>query len=758
MSRPLLSAKAMDRLMSAVIRAGGVLVIGAVAAIVVDIALEALPLFRGARVGTLETVAGTGVEPVAVGTGPRGRVVWALGRDGLVRFSEGSELAPVVVPGGNAPVTAVDHGLHGLLGILRRDGTLVVGRVRLADRWDAAGVRHTTARWSPAAPPLALEGPGPWAGVAVGSDEEGDVAAVVWKDSGPATLWRYLADDEAWEPEGQVPPAPVRSAAVSDGLGMVALVDGEGGLHLHRLPGLAPLPVEGLPGAVSRVRFLIGGRSLVAAGPRGGIRVLLEVPRVRIRNGDAAPLRLRGIEIPPGGERVLPDDEIGAALASRPRVEVLPAAPEYRVVRTLPGAEAPVTVIAPAHRDRSFLVGTGEGTVGLYHATSGRRLRLDRWAEAPVHALAMAPRGNAVAAAAENRVLRRSLDNPHPGVSLRTLFLPVWYEGSAKPEWVWQSTGGSDAFEPKLSLVPLLLGTFKATLYAMVFSVPLALLAALYISQLGPRWLHGIVKPTIELMAAIPSVVVGFLAALWLAPRLETALFPTLLAAAALPLAVVLALGLWHLVPADVRYRLPEGSELVMLLAGGCLVVGAVALAAAPLEQALFGGDFTRWLFTDAHLRYDQRNALVVGLALGFAVIPVIFTLAEDAFSSVPPSLVNAARALGATRWQTAVRLVVPAASPGVFAAVMLGLGRAVGETMIVLMAAGNTPLLSLSPFNGMRTMSAAIAVEIPEAPVGGTLFRVLFLTGLLLFAFTMILTTLADVVGRRLRARYGRF
>jgi phosphate transport system permease protein len=176
------------------------------------------------------------------------------------------------------------------------------------------------------------------------------------------------------------------------------------------------------------------------------------------------------------------------------------------------------------------------------------------------------------------------------------------------------------------------------------------------------------------------------------------------------------------------------------------------------VESALFGGDFQRFLFTEWGIRYDQRNSIVVGIALGFAVIPVIFTIAEDACSAVPRSLISASRALGATRWQTAVRLVVPAASPGLFAAVMLGLGRAVGETMIVLMAAGNTPLLDGSPFNGMRTMSAAIAVEIPEAPVASTLFRVLFLTGTLLFVFTLVVTTAADLVGSYLRKRYARF
>ena len=373
-------------------------------------------------------------------------------------------------------------------------------------------------------------------------------------------------------------------------------------------------------------------------------------------------------------------------------------------------------------------------------------------------ALAIDPKGDGAVAMSGGDVLRRSIDNPHPEISLRTLFLPVWYEGYAAPKWVWQSTGGSDAFEPKLSLWPLIFGTLKATLYAMLFSLPLALMAAIYVSQLAPSWLQATVKPTIELMAAVPSVVVGFLAALWLAPRLEAALLAVMLGAVGLPLVVILSLAVWRLVPAELRRRLPDGVELLVLLAVGSAVVALLPLVAGPIEARFFGGDFQRFLFTEWGLRYDQRNAIVVGLGLGFAVIPVIFTIAEDACSAVPRALVNASRALGATRWQTAVRLVVPAASPGLFAAVMLGLGRAVGETMIVLMAAGNTPLLDLSLFNGMRTMSAAIAVEIPEAPVGGTLFRVLFLTGILLFAFTMVLTTAADLVGSYLRKRYARF
>ena len=172
-------------------------------------------------------------------------------------------------------------------------------------------------------------------------------------------------------------------------------------------------------------------------------------------------------------------------------------------------------------------------------------------------------------------------------------------------------------------------------------------------------------------------------------------------------------------------------------------------------KRALFAGDARQWLSTTLGITYDQRNSLVVGLAMGFAVIPIIFTICEDAFGSVPSNLVAASLAVGASRWQTAIRVVLPTASPGVFSAVMVGFGRAVGETMIVLMATGNTPIMDWSMFNGFRTLSANIAVEIPEAPQGGTLYRMLFLSGALLFILTFTVNTVAEIVRQRLRERY---
>jgi len=167
------------------------------------------------------------------------------------------------------------------------------------------------------------------------------------------------------------------------------------------------------------------------------------------------------------------------------------------------------------------------------------------------------------------------------------------------------------------------------------------------------------------------------------------------------------------------------------------------------------GGDTQAWLLKKLDLSFDQRNSVVVGLAMGFAVVPIIFTIAEDSLSNVPPYLAAGSLALGATRWQTALKVVLPTASPGIFSAVMIGFGRAAGETMIVLMATGNTPVMNANPFKGFRALSANIAVEFPDAAVGSTHFRILFLAAFLLFLLTFAVNTGAEMVRLRLRKRF---
>jgi phosphate transport system permease protein len=370
--------------------------------------------------------------------------------------------------------------------------------------------------------------------------------------------------------------------------------------------------------------------------------------------------------------------------------------------------------------------------------------------------LVYAPKADAALVAGPGRIVELALHNPHPEVNVGAFFSRVWYEGYTRPLHVWQSTGGTDDFEPKLSLVPLMVGTLKGTFYSLLLAVPLGVLAALYTAHFMHPSLRRIVKPAVELMAALPSVVLGFLAGLWLAPRVGQVVPGLILMVLMLPALVVAAGYGWKALPRAVRGRVPSGSEVLLYM----LVIALGAAAALGLgsvfEQMAFGGNFQAWLLDLTGLRYDQRNALVVGLAMGFAVVPIIFSISEDAFSNVPQNLVSASLALGANSWQTARRVVVPTASPGIFAAVMIGFGRAVGETMIVLMATGNTPLLDWSPFVGFRTLSANIAVEIPEAPHGGTLYRTLFLSALLLFAFTFAANTVAEIVRQRLRERYS--
>jgi phosphate transport system permease protein len=218
---------------------------------------------------------------------------------------------------------------------------------------------------------------------------------------------------------------------------------------------------------------------------------------------------------------------------------------------------------------------------------------------------------------------------------------------------------------------------------------------------------------------------------------------------------ILAALWLWRLLPVSVRGRARPGTEVVLLVPVVILAAWVAFTLGGLVEQRLLAGDYRGWMLGALGLTYDQRNSLVVGVAMGFAVVPLIFTIAEDSLANVPQHLRAGSLALGANRWQTAVRIVLPTASPGIFSAVMIGLGRAVGETMIVLMATGNTPIMDWNIFSGFRALSANIAVELPEAPEGGTLFRVLFVAAFLLFCLTFVLNTAAEMIRLRLRRRY---
>ncbi|MCK4857267.1 MAG: phosphate ABC transporter permease subunit PstC [candidate division Zixibacteria bacterium] len=254
----------------------------------------------------------------------------------------------------------------------------------------------------------------------------------------------------------------------------------------------------------------------------------------------------------------------------------------------------------------------------------------------------------------------------------KMVFKQQFYEGR-EAKWSWQPT--SDV--PKYSLMPLFIGTLKAAIIAMLFAVPLGVGAAIYSSEFAPKRLREIIKPAIEMLAAIPSVVLGFFALMILATFLQN------------------VLGL--------TFRL---------------------------------------------------NALNAGIALGLAVIPIVFTIAEDAMTSVPRALRDAATALGANTWQVSLTTVLPAAIPGIAAGIVLGFGRAVGETMIVLMASGNAAIVSASFLDSVRTFSATIAAELAEVVFGGTHYTVLFFIGSLLFVFTFLINLTGDFFLVRLKEK----
>ncbi|GHE21195.1 ABC transporter permease subunit [Halomonas urumqiensis] len=315
----------------------------------------------------------------------------------------------------------------------------------------------------------------------------------------------------------------------------------------------------------------------------------------------------------------------------------------------------------------------------------------------------------------------------------------------------------SSAEVPFQDLSPLIWGTLKAACFALLFAVPVALGAAMHSSVFMSRRLRSRIKPTLELMEALPGVVIGFVAGLVLAPYVERHLAGALSLLVVMPVCVLLAGALWSWLPPRMRRLLPLGWAGLWLVPWLALWVGVALFLSPWIETQLFNGDLRGWLDSRFGLDYSARNALIVGLAMGFAVIPGIYALAEDALSGVPGHLGEGAEALGATRWQTLWKVVLPAAGPGLFSAVMIGAGRAVGETMIVLMVSGNTALMSLSPLEGMRSLAASIAIELPEAAPGEIHYRLLFLAALLLFIFTFLVNTLAEVVRERLRGRYRR-
>ena len=605
-------------------------------------------------------------------------------------------------------------------------------------------------------------------------------------------------------------------------------------LRVHRSGGEAfvaergSLVEEGR--TLTAMGFLLGNVTLVTGDSEGVIAAWFPVPREGFEGRGLRRPRRDPVGRTPRATSVLArTKELARKRSGVSRSDISPAA----------------VSLASSERTRLMLTGFGDGEIRLYNVTNATELRSFHLPEPePVLELVMAPKEDGLVAVTPSRVYRADLDPRHPEASTKGLFRPVWYEGYGQPQHIWQSSSGTDDFEMKLGLWPLIFGTLKATFYSMLIGAPLAILAAIFTSEfLHPR-VKGVVKPAIELMASLPSVVLGFLAALVFAPWIEKAVPATLAVFVAVPLAFLVGAYLWQLLP--VRLAVRHGNwrfpAMVLSLVPG---IGLAFVLGPAVERWLFAGDLKAWLawepaggtsgeterfassvggwmilvlplsalvvsflldrFVGPIMRrrgagwdrrrfalvdfakflaalaatvvlalavsslldalgfdprgayvdtYVQRNALIVGFVMGFAIIPIIYTISEDALSTVPEHLRSASLGAGATPWQTAVRIVIPTAMSGLFSALMIGLGRAVGETMIVLMAAGNTPVLEWNIFEGFRTLSANIAVELPEAVQGSTHYRTLFLAALVLFVMTFAVNTVAEIIRLRFRER----
>ena len=842
-----------DQLARLLITLGGLGTIAAVLLVGVFLLAVALPLFRSGTISFDHALQPppAAAHSLAAGSDESGCLAWFCNAEQIdvIELKTGRLLLsrPTVVCGleDATALRALPIGLEAVAGY--RDGTIRSGRLGLESTF---------------APKADL--PAATQELTAGESMSVDDRIYLRNSNGTTTLVKLVAEFDGHTSQALSQPIVDVDLAVLSGGPCIAAVDATGQIRVEKLSSRRNLLTDELitsadgstiapqTGQPQRqfVRVTGLGDQLFVFGKDGQferhlIREVDQPSQLEQRELLPAGLNVTAVTRLFGGSAFVIGDNVGTArLLFTTRSEAVAEDGLATVVaKTFPPPvsnrlPSAITAIVASPRSRLFGVGRSDGSTQLQQATNGETvLRIDGDGDTtspqPAEQLIIAPRENRLVAATAAGLSVWSFTPGYPEVSLRALFGKLWYENYPQPVYAWETTG-HESFEPKLSLVPLIFGTIKATLYSMLFATPIALLAAIYASQfMHARW-KARIKPTIEMMASLPSVVLGFVAGLIFAPLIEQGVMVFLSCFFAVPLALLLGAHLWQLWPSSWRSRVAGWRFLVVLVVA--LPVGLLAgwLTAAPLEQFFFGGDIFAWLngrggsgwggwmlaliplagvfavflvgrFASPWLRirssgwshrrtavvslvtcllgiaatlliaaaaamffdalrldtrggllgtYVQRNAIVVAIGMSFAIIPLVFTIADDALSSVPDHLRSASLGAGATPWQTTVRVIVPAATSGLFSAVMIGLGRAVGETMIVLMAAGNTPLMGWNIFNGFQTLSAAIATELPEAARGSAHYRVLFLAAVLLFAMTFAVNTIAEVVRQRFRRR----
>lgn len=916
-----------DRIAEGVIRIGGGAVLVAVLGICVYLVAVVLPLFRSGSVetpGTIATDTTDAIHGLQLDEYNQGILVLETSGNLRALHAQSGELLgerPVAADG--HPPTAMSRWARdGRIALGTADGAIQTGAIRftsrvrpvapeeldipvgasrpaadpddtgfrpLVERVDDGQVRVTTPNLSLADPAAVTLGDGPIRSIDSFSSGSSQYVVVI-RESGPASysVLRTTSPLGRGKPRTRLTTYPIQ--LVPRGVPPDWLFVSGDGAHVYCL---------WRDGVCQRY---------AAADPKNRPIILAETVQLADHPITAATMLIGSLTLVVG-------DESGGVAGWFPAPD--PAAPtpdQQQLVRAhaFSGPGGPVAAFATSWRDRSVLITDTSGHAVIRQMASQKRVAtLPAHTASPAIAGAIAPKNDALAVLhADGSIGHARYEPGYPEITFRSLFAPMHYEGRSSPSFVYQSSSGDDAAEPKLSLTPLIFGTLKATVVAMLFACPLAIFGAIYSSEFLSPGIRRTIKPGIEIMASLPSVVLGFIAAMIVAPLARDLLPGIIVAMLTVPLTVLLASGVWTTLPNRIRTRYKRKMQLAMV--AGSLTIGiVVALVAGPaIERTLFrpthsdllilvgssrpaepdavpawvgvrdtmspdeerrlrrsglyfrGGaavepvepaaerwvamqqtlaeqgldtpSIQRWLNGEigspwpgwfaalipigaiaslmlaaraaAGLRrsvaierseaaevaialgqpvallvftcllaalgasclsaigldardsifgpFTPRNSLVVGVIMGFAIIPIIYSISEDALMSVPNTLRAASLGAGASSWQTAIRVVLPVAASGIFSASMIGLGRAVGETMIVLMATGNTPTMDLNIFEGFRTLAANIAVELPEAPKGEALYRVLFLCGLVLFLMTFVINTTAEIVRQHYRKK----
>lgn len=779
---------------------------------------------------------------VRAGMDELGLLLWTLGEDGTLivrRMADGSTVARRRLFEDRQPTAWAFAPRGTVFAAGFADGTLQTGEIQTRSRYvDLAEAPEVVRRLPPG-------GTAP--------SEDGALQVT------PTEQVRYQVIDAEVQPPQKAAEGAVRALDVggtmASGL-VLALVDDAGHLRAVRESLRQDMRTGGVTRRLRTTEIphdaqAPSPRAVLLDGAGGSLLTVAEdgsAVRYDVRAG-TEPRAVERFDLVPGTGRVtattwlngkttlvVGDDQGGVRAWFGTKPEDAPTADGvvFRMAHELPRGPSAVRAFHGSARERSLAIAYAGGVLRVVQVTAATILGEAQTGALDTQAIALSPKDDLLVAVGVDRFQVLTLRTGHAEVTLATLFTPVWYEGAEAPAHVWQSTGGTDDFEPKLGLWPLVFGTLKATLYCILMAAPIALLAAVYTSEFLTSRARAPIKSVVEMMAGLPSVVLGFLGALIIAPFVQGYVPAVLAAFVMVPFALVLGSRLWQFLPGDVAIRM-EGSP--RLLAQGLALLAGILLATVVgpvVERVGFGGDLVGWLdggagspiagfallllpvcvlavalFNTRVLGplvqarsaafsrracavldlarlgvstslvlglavalgaglallgldprggvlgpYSQKNSLIVGFLMGFAVIPIIYTLAEDALSSVPRTLKEGSLGSGATPWQTAWRITIPTAMSGLFSALMVGLGRAVGETMIVLMATGNTPILDWNLGSGFRTLAANIAVELPEAPRDTTHFRTLFLAAFLLFLMTFAINTVAELVRRTFRKR----